>query len=215
MGRGWVRITLAIALLGLVFFSGCASLKTNEQLRQENAQLKAELEKLRAEHQKQIEELTKAKDALIEQLKKELEEGQAKVELQSRGLVLTLQNKILFDPGKAVLKEECKRTLDKIAKVIKESVEPDAQIMIEGHTDNQPIKYSGWKSNWELSAARALSVLHYLEGRGIEPDRMCAVGYGEYKPVASNATEEGRQLNRRVEIVVVPKGWGTVEEIGK
>ena len=83
---------------------------------------------------------------------------------------------------------------------------PDLNIGIEGHTDNEPIEYSGWKSNWELSTARALSVLHYLaDQEGIAPQRLSAVGYGEYKPVASNDTKEGRRLNRRVEIVILPK----------
>jgi len=77
---------------------------------------------------------------------------------------------------------------------------------IEGHTDNVPITYSGWKSNWELSTARATSVLHYLidDGR-LRPESLSAIGYGEYRPVTSNETEEGRQLNRRVEVVILPK----------
>ena len=86
---------------------------------------------------------------------------------------------------------------------MKEEV-PQHQISIEGHTDNQPIKYSPWKSNWELSVHRALSVLHYLERKGVPPQRMSVAGFGEYRPVASNATAEGRALNRRVEIVIVP-----------
>ena len=78
-------------------------------------------------------------------------------------------------------------------------------IGIEGHTDNEPIKYSGWKSNWELSTARALSVLHYLiDEKGVAPIRVSAIGYGEYRPIASNSNKEGRQANRRVEIVILP-----------
>jgi len=76
---------------------------------------------------------------------------------------------------------------------------------IEGHTDKVPIKRSGWKSNWELSTARALSVLHYLEkDEGISPERLSAIGYGEYRPVASNDSRDGRKQNRRVEIVILP-----------
>ncbi|MFH1782408.1 MAG: OmpA family protein, partial [Candidatus Omnitrophota bacterium] len=79
-------------------------------------------------------------------------------------------------------------------------------IGIEGHTDNEPIKYSGWKSNWELSTARATSVLHYIvDERGIAPERVSATGHGEFKPVSSNDTEDGKRQNRRVEIVVLPK----------
>jgi chemotaxis protein MotB len=77
---------------------------------------------------------------------------------------------------------------------------------IEGHTDNEPIRHSGWKSNWELSANRALSVLHYLvDNRGISPTRLSALAYGEFHPVTSNDAKQGRQLNRRVEIVILPR----------
>ena len=83
---------------------------------------------------------------------------------------------------------------------------PQFNVGIEGHTDNQPIKLSGWKTNWELSSSRALSVLHYLvKQKGIAPERLSANGYGEFHPVDSNDTKEGRQLNRRVEIVILPQ----------
>ena len=94
--------------------------------------------------------------------------------------------------------------LDKVADVLNTTV-ADLNVGIEGHTDNRPIKRSGWKSNWELSTARALSVLHYLSGKSVAESRLAAIGYGEYKPVASNDTKEGRQKNRRVEIVILPK----------
>jgi chemotaxis protein MotB len=82
----------------------------------------------------------------------------------------------------------------------------DYYVGIEGHTDNIPIARSGWKSNWELSSARALAVLHYLEKEEkISPERLSAIGYGEFQPVASNDTKDGRQANRRVEIVIMPK----------
>jgi chemotaxis protein MotB len=82
----------------------------------------------------------------------------------------------------------------------------DLKIGIEGHTDNEPIQASGWKSNWELSAARALGVLHYLQDeKRVEGWRLSAIGYGEQQPVADNAAKDGRQLNRRVEIVIMPK----------
>jgi chemotaxis protein MotB len=93
---------------------------------------------------------------------------------------------------------------------------PENDIGIEGHTDNEPIRYSGWKSNWELSTARALSVLHYLiDKKGISPLRVSAIGYGEYRPVASNVDKEGRRLNRRVEIVILPKATKVKEIPGE
>jgi chemotaxis protein MotB len=88
--------------------------------------------------------------------------------------------------------------------VLRDNV-PQLGVGIEGHTDNQPIKFSNWKSNWELSTARALSVLHYLvDNRGIAPERLSVMGYSEYRPVASNDTWEGRKMNRRVEVVILP-----------
>ncbi len=125
--------------------------------------------------------------------------------MAERGLVITFVAEVLFDSGKAKIRPEAYATLDKIAKVLKENIS-DRNINIEGHTDNQPIKYSGWKSNWELSTARATSVLHYLvDEKSIAPDRVAAVGHGEFKPVASNNTTEDRQKNRRVEIIILPK----------
>ena len=125
--------------------------------------------------------------------------------MAGKGLVITFVADILFDSGKAKIKIEAMPTLDKVARVLSENL-VDFKIGIEGHTDNQPIKYSGWTSNWELSTARALSVLHYLsDEKGIAGSRVSAIGYGEHHPVASNDTKEGMQLNRRVEIVVLPK----------
>jgi chemotaxis protein MotB len=122
-----------------------------------------------------------------------------------KGLVITFVADILFDSGKAELRSVAFPTLDKVARVLRENV-PDLNVGIEGHTDNVPIKHSSWKSNWELSAHRALSVLHYLaEDKGITPTRLSALAYGEYHPVASNGTAQGRQLNRRVEIVILPR----------
>ncbi|MBI4226988.1 MAG: flagellar motor protein MotB, partial [Candidatus Omnitrophica bacterium] len=93
---------------------------------------------------------------------------------------------------------------------------PDQPNGIEGHTDNEPIKASGWKSNWELSTARATSVLHYLvDNKGVSPERVSAIGYGEYRPVISNATAEGRQQNRRVEVVVLPQAARSRDTAGQ
>ena len=119
--------------------------------------------------------------------------------------MITVVGDVLFDSGKAKVKSEGYAILDKVSAVLKEDV-PQLNIGIEGHTDNVPIQYSSWKSNWELSTARALSVLHYLVDKdGISPERVSAIGYGEYSPVASNDTREDRKLNRRVEIVILPQ----------
>jgi len=153
----------------------------------------------------QLDELNRAKKLLESRLSQEIGDKQVRLQMMEKGLVITFVADVIFDSGKAKIRPEAYASLDKVAKVLDENV-PNLNIGIEGHTDNVPIKHSGWKSNWELSTSRALSVLHYLaDKRGISPDRLSAVGYGEYQPVASNDTGKGRQLNRRVEIVIFPQ----------
>lgn len=151
-----------------------------------------------------LSELERAKQELENRLKNEIGDKQVKVEMQEKGLVITFVAEVLFDSGRAVLRKDSTPKLDKVASVLNTTV-ADLNIGIEGHTDNKPIKKSGWKSNWELSTARALSVLHFLSEKGVNEPRMAATGYGEYKPVSDNSTKDGRQKNRRVEIVILPK----------
>ena len=162
--------------------------------------------------EKRLRELEHVKSILEERLAQEIKEKKLRLSMKKEGLVVTFVAEVLFDPGKAQLKKESLYILDKVAKILKNEVPLSYRISIEGHTDNQPIKYSKWKSNWELSCHRALSVLYYLEKKGINPSRLSATGFGEYHPVASNETEEGRALNRRVEIVIIPP---TIRKIKK
>lgn len=177
---------------------------------------RSDAEKIK-ELSEQLDELSRTKKLLEERLSQEIRDKQVSLKMMDKGLVITFVADILFDSGKAKIRTEAYQTLDKVAVVLNENV-PDLNVGIEGHTDNQPIKFSGWKSNWELSTQRALSVLHYLvDERGVSPDRISAIGYGEYQPVASNDTREGRKLNRRVEIVILPslKKAKTQEEISE
>jgi len=167
----------------------------------------------------QLDELAQAKNLLENALSKEIQDKQVKLQMMGKGLVITVVGDVLFDSGKAKVRPQSYAILDKVATVLKDNV-PDLNVGIEGHTDNRPIRHSGWKSNWELSTARSLSVLHYLvEEKGISPERISAIGYGEFRPVSPNDTREGRQLNRRVEIVILPqstkaKEAGEVKETG-
>ena len=158
-----------------------------------------------------LSELERAKAELENRLKSEINDKQVKVEMAEKGLVITFVSEVLFDSGKAALRNDSLPKLDKVATVLNTTV-ADLNVGIEGHTDNQPIKKSGWKSNWELSSARALSVLHHLGEKGVSEPRLAATGYGEYKPVATNDSKEGRQKNRRVEIVILPKAEKVVAE---
>jgi len=154
---------------------------------------------------RQVEELSDAKSILEQRLGQEIDDKQLKLQMMEKGLVITVVGDLLFDSGKAKIKSSAYPMLDKVAAALQENM-ANFNIGIEGYTDNQPIKSSGWKSNWELSTARALSVLHYLANeKGISPERLSAIGFGEYRPVSGNDSREGRKLNRRVEIVIQPK----------
>jgi len=195
-----------------LYLSGCAVsfYKTNPRDKVKIRELESEVDRLEALRQEEAARLQDAMGDLEERLKREIDDKQVRLKMAERGLVITFVAEVLFDSGKAEVREEAYPILKKVTKVIKKRV-ADRDIGIEGHTDNVPITYSGWKSNWELSTARATSVLHHMvdEG-GIKPAKLSAIGQGEYKPVASNDTEEGRQLNRRVEIVILPK---TIEKL--
>lgn len=187
------RRSLFLLVAFIFIFNGCTVIFQKGR--------RSDLEKIHSLEQ-ELEELKKTKGVLEKRLAQEIADKQVRLEMAEKGLVITFVAEVLFDSGKAKLKEESFPILDKVVRVLKEEV-PGNNIGIEGHTDNEPIKYSHWKSNWELSAQRALSVLDYLEDKGIAPQRLSVSGYGEYRPVASNDTAEGRQLNRRVEIVIL------------
>lgn len=128
---------------------------------------------------------------------------------QRRGLAMQLEGGVLFAPGSAELTPEGKSAMDDVAMAIRDLPNP---ILIEGHTDNVPIR-GRFADNWELSSARAIAVLHYLSGqRGITTNRLSAAGYADTHPVAPNDTAAGRARNRRVEIVVLAMAEETVRE---
>lgn len=126
----------------------------------------------------------------------------ATVEIKEEEIVINLPSPVLFDLGKAELKNEAKNILEEIVNSL---ISISGDIVIEGHTDNIPIFGGKYKSNWELSAARAFSVRDFFISKGIPEKRISCVGYGEYKPIAPNDTEENRAKNRRIEIKVVRK----------
>src|SRR3989338_1338417 len=210
-----LMIFLFLAMFAL---SGCSYIqkaRRTDDLEIENQNLWARIDQLQKEKTKEVEhlvrekdrelsELGKAKLELEDALKKEIGNYKAKLEMTERGLVITFLSEVFFDSGKDVIREDGKGSLQKVAEVLNQNV-PNSNVAIEGHTDNQPIKYSGWKTNWELSSARALAVLHYLVDEcKVKPTRLSANGYGEYRPVAANDTKENMQKNRSVEIVILP-----------
>lgn len=116
------------------------------------------------------------------------------------GLVVSLSEAGFFAPGEAVIDLNAEAVINTLAESVKGN---PAKIRIEGHTDSTPISNTRYPSNWELSTARAASVLVRLTERGIEPERLSAAGYGGFQPIADNSTPEGRAQNRRVDVVIL------------
>lgn len=123
------------------------------------------------------------------------------IKKESRGVLIELQEKILFDSGKADIKPESIALLNKITELLKKF--PN-RVMVEGHTDNLPISKGYYQSNWELSSDRAVKIVRFFtEKEGIDGTRLIAVGCGEFDPVDTNNTPQGRQKNRRVSIIIL------------
>ena len=146
---------------------------------------------------------TEALRAMADQLSMEFDElinqGVVSLETSDEWLELNLPNSLLFGSGDAEPHYDAFDVVEKIATVLNNR---DNAVKVEGFTDNQPISTSRYPSNWELSAARAASMVRMLVMEGIEPERLAAVGYGQYQPVARNDTEEGRRRNRRVVLLI-------------
>lgn len=189
-------------LMTSVFLSGCALIVQTGR--------RSDIERIKSLEQ-ELADLRQTRSSLEDKLSQEIKDSQVRLSMEEKGLVITFVAEVLFDSGKAELKKDSLPLLAKVAGILKTEV-PENNIGIEGHTDNQPIMRSSWKSNWELSAHRALSVLHYLESQGMDSGRLSASGYGAYRPVASNDTKEGKQLNRRVEVVILPKAVKRIEK---
>jgi len=204
--KNFLKVLTVFLVLGCLttVLSGCTVVlqKGRASDKEKISSLSEELERLKMTKE-ELSDLKKAYAALEKGLKKEISAEEVTLGIEEKGLVITFVDRVLFDSGKAKLRKQAYGSLDKVVKVCRRTVS-DKEIGIEGHTDNQPIKYSGWKTNWELSTARATSVLHYLIKKGISPERLSATGFGEYRPIAANQTPEGRETNRRVEIVILP-----------
>ncbi len=126
-----------------------------------------------------------------------------KTEVTERGLIINMVGNVFFKPGESQLKEEGLKTINQIGELLKEHF-PLNVIRVEGHTDNTPINTARFPSNWELSAQRAAGVVRYFtDVTGFDKNRFVAVGYGDSRPLELNDTQEGRNANRRIEIVVL------------
>lgn len=208
-----------VFLVSLVFLYGCAGNRKalEQQVAYQNDTI-AELQKVNTELQAKMAE----KDAELQQMAQRpaqnLENFRRALEEQLKGsgvsvgvrgdeIVLSLPSTKLFAPGQHVIRPQAKPLLNKVAKALKPQLST-AMVRVEGHTDNQPIKKQKdrFKSNWELSSARAGSVLHYLvDNCHLDSKKVYMAGFGDKHPVANNSTPAGRQKNRRVDIIVIPQ----------
>ncbi len=182
--------------------------RPNNSSSKDSAISREELEKFLGKYELEyLEELQAKLEVAFE--KEEATEGMT-VGIDMRGLVISLDNAILFDSGKADIKGGNDETLSRLAEVINSL---DNYIRIEGHTDNIPIHTAVYPSNWELSTARASSVVRLLvEKYEVSPEKVVAVGYGEYRPVADNSTAEGRAKNRRIDIIILSERYDNLEK---
>ena len=180
--------------------------QTIDRLQDENRRLAAQVEQERIAREARIAQMRSTYDELVQKMEAEIQRGEITIsELQGR-LTVNMVEKILFDTGRAEVKLAGLEVLRRVGNILKE--EKEREIRIEGHTDNVPISprlQETFPTNWELSTARATNVVHFLQGKvGIPGDRLSAAGYGEFRPVASNGTSEGRAQNRRIQIILVP-----------
>jgi len=170
---------------------------TQEELSASKAEI-ATLSKIEAETKRRNEIYAQ----FVNRLQSMIDGGQLTVSIDAGRIVINLPNNVLFNSGSANLNSEGQEALSQIGGVLKQF--SDRRFQIEGHSDNVPIKSARFPSNWELSTARALAVVHLLTEMGVTPENVSAAGFGEFRPRADNETEEGKQLNRRIEIVMLP-----------
>jgi chemotaxis protein MotB len=181
---------------------------TSQQLQARTAELEAEHAR-RMDEQKQQEQFAKrlrvVYDQLVEQLQDDIQAETVTVKQNGDHLLVRIAGTATFRQGRATVRRQGRVMLQKMSRVLGEH--PDSQLNVEGHTDAMPLNAELRQSlgtNWELSTARALYVIHYLRKLGIAPERLVAEGYGPYRPLVSNETPEGRTQNRRIEIIVRP-----------
>lgn len=203
-----------VSVLSFAMLSGCTDYKKKyDYLNVEHQNLKGRFENLQTEKQQMADRISQDQQTIdelnrqIEQLNKTpaqasgFADGEVLFDPAAGTITVRLPDAILFDSGKATLKNSTIGELDRTLAVLKQKYS-EKEIDVVGHTDTDPIKKSSWKDNWELSAQRALSVARYLTDHGIPEKLVQASGCGSFRPIAANTTVAGKTKNRRVEIVV-------------
>jgi chemotaxis protein MotB len=171
------------------------------------SELQQQLEQQKTTSEKEIESVKMTNDELVSSLKKEIEEGNIQIRQIKGMLTMSIAAELFFESGKADIKDRGKEVLNTIGGILKKI--PQKNIRVEGYTDSVPIGpplLPLYPTNWELGASRAVNVVRFLEEKvGIDPLRLSAVSYGQFRPSASNKTAAGRAKNRMIEIVLVDR----------
>ena len=180
-----------------------------QKLEEDSQRVAGELKQTVAEKEKIESELKSLQSDLSKKLEPEIQEGNVRIRRRGQDLVLDMADQILFDVGQAEVNERGKKVLAQVAQSVRALTTYSFEVA--GHTDSTrvvtPATQERFPTNWELSTARATNVVRFLEERGKIPGaRLGASGFAEFRPAASNASEEGRQKNRRIEILMRPRG---------
>lgn len=201
-----IKSGIVLALIALPLASGCNDTKGRIALLEEsNQKLLNDLQRAQAELSRCRDANASCGDQLasmrgeIDNLRNQpaqVPEGWTAV---PGGAMIAIEGSVLFDSGKVKLRSNAQSTLEKIYDVLRTDY-ADKDVLVYGHTDDEPIKKSGWQDNYELSAERALAVVRWLKERGVSPSRLVACGVGEYRPRVPNTSRDNRAKNRRVEI---------------
>jgi chemotaxis protein MotB len=173
---------------------------------------RSELKASIAEMQRALDELERRKRAaearvnafrnLVERFQPLVDAGRLRVKMVGGRMVVELPSDVLFASGKAKLSADGETAITAVAGILKDI--PKRRYQVEGHTDDVRVRGRRSKTNWELAAARSLTVVKVMVAAGLEPSRVSGASFSQYRPVAPNATDDGKQANRRIEIVVVP-----------
>jgi chemotaxis protein MotB len=219
--QAWIAaglMAVALIVISLLWASALGKVRSLESLRSRlddanaslaNAQADGKMDKDRITAlQTQVDNLEKEKEmvsqkakGLEDEMRSDLESKDVTISKLQGKLTVNILDRVMFDSGEAIMKPDGEAVLRKVAAILAEH--PELKIHVIGHTDNVPIR-ARFASNWELSTARALSAVHFLtEKAGVDPHRVGAVGYGEFRPIADNATEDGRARNRRIAITIL------------
>lgn len=172
------------------------------------AATKAELDLLRKQRELAEKRMKTFRDMALK-LKSMVDSGKLQVVIRKGKMIVKLADNVLFAGGSAAVKKEGKVALAEVATALKDI--KDRDFVIAGHTDNVPVKSARFPSNWELSTQRAVEVVKFLAEQGVEAAHLSAAGFSEFDPIAPNDTAENKQMNRRLEIIVMPN----IEELPK